>query len=491
MSGTFWSRIISELSGACILCVGDIMLDRFSYGTVSRISPESPIPVLLMDRVEQMLGGAGNVARNVSALGGRCTMVGLIGDDPSGEEVVRLLRLDPQLVPCLVCDPARPTTEKARFIAMGQQLLRVDRERTIPVAHEAEDHILEQIASCMSEADVVILSDYAKGILTDRVLKWTIDRARAASKPVIVDPKSANLGRYDGATVITPNAKEVLAATAIEPTTDAWAVKAGLLALDRCQAEAILITRGEQGMTLVRREGSFKHCPSTAREVFDVSGAGDTAVAAFALGVAVGASYEQAMEMANAAAGVAVSRRGTSTVSHADLASALAGFDGTEPEGGKLLSLEEMIQLRHGWRQEGRRVALTNGCFDLLHPGHVRLLTFARNSADRLIVALNSDESVKRLKGDGRPVRTQHARVSMLSALSPVDAIVVFDDDTPLRLIEAIRPDVLVKGADYELEQIVGADIVLGYGGEVLRCAVLPGHSTTKVIEMMQLGITE
>jgi D-beta-D-heptose 7-phosphate kinase/D-beta-D-heptose 1-phosphate adenosyltransferase len=466
-----------DWAGRHVLIVGDVMLDRYVYGDVERISPEAPIPVLRRTRETRVAGGAANVARNVVALGGRATLVGVVGRDPNGE-VLSVLCEQAGIATALVrCD--RMTTEKVRFVAGGQQLLRADGEEASALVG-AQDALVGAARAAIAEADVVVLSDYAKGVLTADVLSRVIATARERDVPVVVDPKQKDFSLYRGATVVTPNRSEIRAAVGTDPADDDAAVRAGSLALSAAEARAVLVTRGADGMTLVERAGSH-HLRSRAREVFDVSGAGDTVVACLALALAAGQPVASAAGLANAAAGVAVSKLGTATVGLDELREALSiAADAAVPA-----CLESAVRAREVWRQRGLRVGFTNGCFDLLHPGHVHLLRAARAECDRLVVGLNSDASVTALKGPGRPVRDAHSRAAVLAALRSVDLVVTFDEPTPRRLVETLVPDVLVKGSDYAKHQVVGSDVVEAAGGEVVLVDLLEGHSTTRTVDAM------
>ena len=469
-------------AGKTVLVLGDVMLDRFIYGAVDRISPEAPVPVIAVEKETAMLGGAGNVARNVAALGARAVLIGLVGQDEAGAALRGMIDAEPGLEAELVTDAGRRTTEKVRYISGSHQMLRVDREDRGPGDGAA---LLAAFEARLASADVVVLSDYAKGVLTPRVARAAIDAARAAGKPVIVDPKSRDFARYDGATLIKPNRKEAAEATGIVDNSDEASEAAGAAILAMAPGlEAALITRGGAGMTLAERGRPPVHLPATAIEVFDVSGAGDTVAATLALSVAAGASLPDAAHLANLAGGLVVAKLGTDVVTAAEL-TARAGSAEGEPGEIKIADRDHARQIVEGWRARGLKVGFTNGCFDLLHPGHVSLLSQAKAACDRLIVGLNTDASVAKLKGPTRPVQKEHGRATVLASLSSVDLVVLFDEDTPLELIKAFRPDVLVKGADYTVETVVGSDIVLGYGGKVVLAELKQGQSTTNLIARM------
>jgi D-beta-D-heptose 7-phosphate kinase/D-beta-D-heptose 1-phosphate adenosyltransferase len=477
------ARLVRRFAEARVLVLGDVMLDRYVSGSASRLSPEAPIPVLRPSARRATVGGAANVALNIATLGGRASLVGVIGDDLDGAELKRLL--DPSgIVPHLIVTHGRPTTAKTRFMVGTHQLLRLDEEITAPVDTATSDRLLDAFAEAVQAADVVVLSDYAKGVLTDVVLAGALARARALGRFVIADPKRPDLAAYRGATLLTPNEHEVRQATRIEAAEDAGAARAGRRALEDTGCEAVVVTRSANGLTLVRRDEPALHLPTRAREVADVSGAGDTLVAALAVALGAGAALPEAAALANLTAGISVGKPGTATVSREELLGVLHLEDLVATDR-KVVERAEAAQRAAAWHAHGLRVGFANGCFDLIHPGHVRLLREARARCDRLIVALNTDASVKRLKGPARPLQNETARATVMASLAPVDLVVLFDEDTPLELIRTLRPDVLVKGADYSIDQVVGADLVQSWGGSVLLVELQAGHSTTGTIRRM------
>ncbi|MDX9860358.1 MAG: D-glycero-beta-D-manno-heptose-7-phosphate kinase [Rhodospirillales bacterium] len=475
--------LVEAFGAARVLCVGDIMLDRFVTGTVERISPEAPIPVLRVEGETAMLGGAGNVLRNLAALGASCRFVGVIGGDEAGRELRALLAEHPAVTPELVVEPGRQTSIKTRFVAGTQQMLRADREDTAPLSATAGEAILDAVDRALGDCDLVVLSDYGKGVLGGGNAARIIAAARQAGRRVIVDPKGTDYGRYRGAHLLTPNRLELAQATGRPAATDDDIVAAAGQLIDTCGVEAVLATRSRDGMTLVLT-GDAHHLPTEAREVFDVSGAGDTVIATVAAALAAGADLVEAARLANVAAGIVVGKVGTAAAYAADVIAALHRQDLSGAEA-KVLTLPQALDRIAVWRRTGRTVGFTNGCFDLLHPGHVALLAKARAACDRLVVGLNSDASVGRLKGPDRPVQTEAARAAVLASLASVDLVVIFGEDTPAALIEAIRPDVLAKGADYTVETVVGADFVQAHGGRVLLIDLEPGHSTSATIARM------
>jgi len=475
---------VEKLRGTMVLCVGDAMLDRFVYGSVERISPEAPIPVLCIERETAMLGGAGNVVRNLVAVGAAPAFVSVVGDDTAGREVTRLVGEHGEIDPCIVVEPDRQTTIKTRFFASHQQLLRADRESRSPVGDAIRDQLLTRVQRLLPKAGVMVLSDYGKGVLAAPIAAELIRRAKAAGKQVIVDPKGTDYTIYAGATVVTPNRKELHEATAMPVDSDEQVVAAARHLIDTCGFEAVLVTRSQDGMSLVRADGQIHHLPAEAREVFDVSGAGDTVVATLAAALASGASLPEAAHLANVAAGIVVGKVGTAVAYANELVVALHHEDLTLGES-KIVPVAAAAELVDRWRRKGLKVGFTNGCFDLLHPGHVSILAQAKAACDRLVVGLNSDASVQRLKGPTRPVQSEASRATVLSSLATVDLVVIFGEDTPLEVIGELKPDVLVKGADYTIDKVVGADLVQSWGGKVVLAELVNGQSTTNTIKKM------
>ena len=483
-----FDKHLADLTGQTVLCIGDLMLDEFVYGEVTRISPEAPTPVIAVKRTEVMIGGAGNVARNLVALGTRCIFVGVVGDDDAGGELKKELAKIPRIDAHLVTDAGRRTTRKVRFVSEhhSAHLLRADWEPASPVDSKSEDALIAHVIKAMPKAGAVVLSDYAKGALTPRVIRAVIDAANKAGKPVVVDPKGRDYGIYRGATLITPNRQELADATHSPAQTDDQVAAAAAELGRMLGAKAVLVTRSEAGMTLVG-EGAAIHVPAYPVRVRDVSGAGDTVVAVLAAMLAMQADFESAMRAANAAAAVVVGKRGTATLSVAELRSRILPAATLAPEEKIVFDWALLDEHIAEWRRQGLRVGFTNGCFDLLHPGHVKLLAGARAACDRLVVGLNGDASVTRLKGEGRPVQPVQSRAEVLAALEAVDLVVVFDEDTPEKLIARVKPTVLVKGSDYKHEDVVGHAIVEAAGGEVILIDIVPGHSTSAMVERTRL----
>jgi D-beta-D-heptose 7-phosphate kinase/D-beta-D-heptose 1-phosphate adenosyltransferase len=464
-----------------ILVIGDVMCDIYLWGTVSRISPEAPVPVFESMERRPALGGAANVAANLRALGCEVSLLSVIGADAAGQEIRTLLDKQGIAAAWLVEDPARPTTEKTRLIAHQQQMMRLDREHRSPLDNAMSHRVCEHAQMLLPEVDGVVCSDYGKGLCTPGVLGPIFKQARDAGLPVIVDPKARDFSVYRGATVVKPNLTEVEQASGMGLEDEADIEEAAALLCRQSQAEALLVTRGKDGMSLFQPQQAPLHIPANARDVFDVTGAGDTVIAAFSMAVLSGLSFADAALLANAAAGIVVGKVGTAVVSPVELRAALQQQESTESR--KVLERDALVRVVQQHRQQGRRMVFTNGCFDLLHVGHMRYLQQARSFGDLLVVALNDDASVLRLKGEQRPLIPQAERASVLAALACVDYVTVFSEDTPLELIRLLRPEVLVKGGDYVPETVVGRDEVESYGGSVAIVPYVEGVSTTHIID--------
>ena len=469
---------LPKFSDAKVLVIGDVMLDRFWHGAATRISPEAPVPVVKVAGVDDRPGGAGNVAINLAALGVETTLSGLVGDDEHAKQLRSAIEAKGvrwSVMPC----PA-DTIVKLRVLSRNQQLIRMDFEA--PLNDYADESFLQYASNLIAEHDVVLLSDYAKGTLTN--IEALISACRALNTPVLVDPKGADFARYAGATLITPNLSEFEAVVGACHQDDKVI---SARARDLCEQhgfEAVLVTRSERGMTLQSKEGEPLHLPALAREVFDVTGAGDTVISAMAAGLASQDSLENSTRLANVAAGLVVGKVGTATVTREELQGALLQSEGDVqdlPAFG-VVTEQEAVAAVARLKAEGQRVVMTNGCFDLLHPGHVTYLSQAAALADVLIVAVNEDASVTRLKGSDRPINGIDSRMSVLAGLRSVSYVVPFSEDTPARLIEAISPDVLVKGGDYAINEIAGHEHVLESGGEVIILEFVEGFSTTATI---------
>ncbi len=469
---------LPRFNKAQVLVVGDIMLDRYWHGATARISPEAPVPVVNVQQTEDRAGGAGNVALNIAALGGGVSLLGLVGADEAAQVLQQRLQAAQ-----VFCDfesiASHPTITKLRVISRHQQLLRLDFEEAFTAADSAL--LAARAQKNIAHVGVVVLSDYNKGALlhADAI----IAAARVAGVPVLVDPKGTDFSRYRGATLLTPNLHEFETVMGV-CRSEQELVEKGHALMRELDLQALLITRGEHGMTLLEKNGARElHLPAQAREVFDVTGAGDTVIATLAAALAAGQSLPQAVVLANIAAGIVVGKLGTATVSGPELRRALQQAHGV----GRGVMTEAQLQMAlEDARANGEKIVFTNGCFDLLHPGHVTYLEDARKLGQRLVVAVNSDASVKRLKGEGRPVQPAESRMAVLAGLEAVDWVVVFEDDTPERLLTLLKPDVLVKGGDYTPEQVVGAPIVQASGGQVKVLSFVDNCSTTSIVEKIQ-----
>lgn len=480
MSETDLIPLVEALASARVLCVGDVMLDHFVYGRVERVSPEAPIPVLRVEHEVKKLGGAGNVLGNLHALGAQACFISVTGNDSAGREVGKLVAGLGGVEAHVLGDRTRTTTIKTRYIAETQQMLRADRELAAPLERGLRDELTRMVAQVLPHYQVTVISDYAKGVLADGVAAELIAASLAAGHRVVVDPKGIDYAAYRGASIIKPNRRELGEATKRAVGSEAEVVAAARALIDAHGFGAVLVSLSQDGMLLVEASGATAKFAAEAREVYDVSGAGDTVIAVLAAALAAGAPMADAARLANTAAGIVVGKVGTAVVHATELIETLVDRDVIA--GRKELPLALAADRVARWRRNGLKIGFTNGCFDLLHPGHVSLLTQARAQCDRLVVGLNSDASVQRLKGPGRPVQNEQARAAVLASLASVDLVVVFEEDTPLSLIGELKPDLLVKGADYRHDQVVGAEIVEAYGGKVLLAQLVPGFSTTATI---------
>lgn len=473
-----------------VLVVGDAMLDRYIWGEVGRISPEAPVPIVSATHQREQPGGAANVAMNIAHLGSRAVLVGFAGADENRALLDAGLRAN-GIEPALVESHSFPTITKLRILGNRQQMLRLDSERLGPRPPTEYDSLLAVALEHLKKTQVLVLSDYAKGVLSPEVCQALIVEARRLEIPVLVDPKNADFTRYRGATTICPNLSELSTAARFLLTgEDAGSLESLLLSAQNMVAkfdlEFLTATLSENGIALVR-PGSHLIAPAEARQVFDVSGAGDTVIAVLALALASGLRPETGVQLANLAAGIVVGKVGTVPVERHELLAALAPDLSLSAEN-KIVSREELVSRIAAWRANGEKVVLTNGCFDLLHVGHIAVLEQARRAGDRLVVAINSDESVAALKGPGRPIVGENERARVLAALAAVDAVTVFGEPTPLDLILLTRPDVLVKGGDYNPDTVVGAREVASWGGRVKIVPTVEGFSTTRLIERGAAG---
>ena len=474
----------TSLAGKKVLVVGDLMLDRYIWGAVQRISPEAPVPVIKQEKITNRPGGAGNVAMNLAGLGLQVQLAGWLGQDADGQLLKSLLEDKKIGTGSIQAFQDRPTTTKTRVVGGHQQMLRIDREVSLPLSQEEEQRFLNILQQALSDKpEVVVLSDYAKGALTDAVCQGLIHACKEKQIPVLVDPKGKSFSRYTGATAITPNKSEMALASGV-PATDPGFSKVGDDMRASLDLEFLIVTLGEDGIRLHAGEEPATF-PAMAREVFDVSGAGDTVVALLAAGFAGGLPLEDSIKLANLAAGIVVGKVGTVPVQQDEMLSAIhaSRFQG---ERGKVMQVDELQRRILRWKKAGETVVFTNGCFDLLHAGHVSYLESASLEGDHLVIGLNTDASVRRLKGPERPVIGEQDRARVLAALGSVDAVVLFEEDTPLNLISTLRPDVLVKGSDYQEHEVVGATEVKSWGGRVVLIDVLSGRSSSRIMEQIR-----
>ena len=475
-------ELVDGFRGREVWVVGDLMLDEYVQGAVERISPEAPVPVVRVGSSHDRLGGAANVARQVAALGARAVLAGVVGSDEAGARLLAdcaRLGIDTRAIHQ---DEAKRTTRKLRVLGQGQQLIRLDWEDPRPCDDTVAGSLIARLAAGQAP-DVVILSDYGKGMLTDGTLRRLIEDARRRGCRVLVDPKRRDLQAYRGASLLTPNLGELALAAGrrLDPDDHEAIASAALPFVIATELECMVVTLGDRGMLLVEHSGATHHVPAVRRAVSDVTGAGDTAVAVLATALAAGATLNQAAEIANIAAGLAVAEVGAVAIEPAQISHALADI-----RGGKVLSRSELASRAAGWRVAGKRVVFTNGCFDLLHAGHLSLLHGAARLGDVLVLAINSDASVRRLKGPDRPIVGENERAALLAAISCVDAVTIFDEDTPLETLKAVRPHVLVKGQDYTVEAVVGREVVEADGGRVALVPLLAEKSTSALVERIR-----
>lgn len=472
-----------DFSNCNIVVIGDAMLDRYWHGDTSRISPEAPVPVVRIDRHEERVGGAANVAVNVRTLGATTTLLSVIGEDDPGRQLLRMLQS--KEVQCdFIRSPTLNTTLKLRVLGRHQQLIRLDFEDK---QQWPAEKLIERFAPCATKTDVLILSDYAKGVLA--YPQPLIEYARKNGVMVLVDPKNADLNVYRGANVLTPNMSEF--ELAVGPcASEADIVRKGLVLVKQLSLDALLVTRGSQGMTLLEKDGKVKHIPTKAREVFDITGAGDTVIAVLAGALAAKCSLADAAELANIAAGISVGRLGTATITPEEINTELKIAQGYS-QLQNVMSQQALLATVAKLKAKGKKIVMTNGCFDILHAGHITYLQQARALGDCLIMAVNDDASIQRLKGLTRPINPLAERMQVLAALACVDFVVPFSEDTPRALIEAVSPHILVKGGDYQVSQIAGADHVLATGGQVKILPFVPGCSTTGMLERLNQTAVE
>ncbi len=473
-------QLVRDLRRPKILLLGDLILDHFVNGEVQRISPEAPIPVLDVQSEKFELGGVGNVAANVASMGGEAFCVGVMGDDIYAKILRSRLRAAGISDRYCLVEKKRPTTLKTRHTSQVHQMLRVDRETRHALSGSLLQKIVRSVPALVRRSQLVILSDYGKGALAPELIQAVIRAARAQKKIVLVDPKGKDFSRYRGATLITPNRTEAEAVTGISIEDDAACVKAAKKLIQEFQFQVAVITLGKDGVFFLTRKGEKKLIPTEARSVFDVTGAGDTVISQLGVFLANGTPLEDAIRLANIAAGIVVGKFGTATVSRKEL---LAHLDGGEAGHKKILTDKDLDAVLTALRREGRRVVFTNGCFDLLHAGHVQYLAQARSYGDALIVGVNGDRSVRKMKGDPRPFVPLEDRLAVLAGLQSVDYVIPFAQDTPKKLIERVTPDVLVKGEDWKDQGVVGREWVESHGGKVVLAKLKPGRSTSGIVD--------
>jgi len=476
---------ISNFDHCKVLVIGDLMLDEYVWGEVDRISPEAPVQVVSVQKEDYTLGGAGNVVNNLAVLGGKVSVCGVIGDAEYGDRLIRKFEELKVNITGIVRETGRVTTRKTRIIASHQHVLRIDRETKKEISAGTFERITSFIEENIPDMDVVLISDYGKGLLTNTLLKKIISVGRQHGKKILADPKGLDFLRYAGVSLLTPNKKEAAIASGIEITDDETLFKAGYNILQKSGIENLLITCGKDGMVLFEPDKSPLKIRAEARQVFDVSGAGDTVLSVIGLGIASGRSFEESAHLANTAAGIVVGKVGTATVSKEELVAALNPYADTLIL--KYKESEELFRLTKELKRKGKKIVLTNGCFDLLHAGHIMLFSASKKMGDILIVAIDDDELVKKIKGDGRPVISQKERIRILCALDSVDYVTIFSSSDDLtKLIKTIQPDVLTKGSNYTAENVFGHELVEQSGGRVVLFPVTENISTTDIINTIR-----
>lgn len=477
------TSIIPKFKDQPILVVGDLMIDEYLWGNVERISPEAPVQIVDLERTEYTLGGAGNTVRNLTSLGARVYVSSVVDNKENGSLITEELAKINVCTKGLFENPNRVSSRKTRVMAGHQQVLRIDKETRTPIERQYENKIIDFFKDNISDFDAIIVSDYMKGILTEKVLSNIITTAKEANKPIIIDPKGADYRKYVEATIITPNEKEAELASGITIMNESDLKEAGIKLLKELKTDAILITRGSKGMSLFEKNGGITDIPAVAREVYDVTGAGDTVVSMLGLGLATGLTFDKAATLSNIAAGIVVEKVGAATVTVRELEDRL---DEGKVWSSKIKTQQEIVEIIQRLHKKRKKIVFTNGCFDLLHIGHIKLLQKAKMKGDILIVGLNSDSSVQKLKGKGRPIITYSERAQILSALDCVDYVVKFVELIPLTLIKKVKPDVLVKGNDYSKEEVVGKDIVEKYGGRVELVDFIKEKSSSRIAEKIK-----
>ena len=472
-----------------ILCVGDLILDHYVHGDIDRISPEAPIPILKAnDRNYNILGGCGNVARNICSANNKCHLISIVGNDDDGLRLKEIIKKIKNLTSNLIVDPVRCTTKKTRYVCENQQILRVDKEMENPISSAIELKIIKLLKKKINDCNVIVLSDYNKGVLTNNLIKKIIKIAKDYKKILIVDPKKKDFSVYAGATFITPNLKELKGATntlgiSTKSNEDSLVLKLSKKIINKFDFKAVITTRSSNGISVVTDVGSFFHLPSEAKEVFDVSGAGDTVLAYLSSSISKGESLESSIKISNVAAGLAVAKFGTSVVSIDEIDNI------KQIKNNKVITNQDISKILKDYDGE-KIIGFTNGCFDLLHTGHISYLKSAKQKCDILILGLNSDESIKKLKGKNRPIVEQKDRVEILSSFPFVDKIVVFEEVTPIKLIKKIKPNIIFKGKDYKKKDVVGFYESKKWHGRVILIDFVENKSTTNLIERIKTSVT-
>ncbi|MBW1867263.1 MAG: D-glycero-beta-D-manno-heptose-7-phosphate kinase [Deltaproteobacteria bacterium] len=467
-----------------VLVVGDLMMDEYLWGDVDRISPEAPVQVVAVNREEFTLGGSGNVVNNLAALGARVSAVGVIGTGSDGRLLLEQFNALGVNAKGIIQEPNRPTTRKTRIIAAHQHVLRIDRETRKEISGDNFVAMTKAIIDQIPKVDVVLISDYGKGVVTPTLIAKIVETAKKHNRCVIADPKGLDFTKYAGVSLITPNRKEAALAAGVEITDNAGLVRAAEKILSAVNIKSLLITCGSDGMVLFEKNKPPYRIKSKARQVFDVSGAGDTVLSTFGLAVAAGLSFKQSANIANTAAGIVVGKLGTATISQKELTEALSGGSDSEPP--KFVPLDKLEPLIAGIREKGQKIVLTNGCFDFLHAGHIKLFSTSRRLGDVLIVAIDDDQSVRTLKGEGRPVIDARQRIQILSALDSINHVVLFSSDELDRLIELIRPDILTKGSNYASDEVTGHQLVEKLGGRVEMIPIDDRISSSRIINTIK-----
>ena len=471
---------ISKFADCHLLVIGDLMIDEYVWGNVARISPEAPVQVVSVKNEEYTLGGSGNVVNNLVTLGAKVSVLGVIGTDSDGEllqDKLKALGVDTRGI---IQEPKRPTTKKTRIIAERQQVLRIDRESRRQIAPKTLASLIKQVEAIIPEVDVILISDYGKGLITPSLIAKLVSIAKTHGKLTIADPKGLDFSKYAGVSLITPNKKEASLASGVEFGDEESLTAIGKNLLQKVDIQYLLITCGKDGMVFFESGHPPYRIETRAREVYDVSGAGDTVISVLGLGIAAGLPFHEAIGLANTAAGIVVGKVGTATVTPRELTQTLEQSPAETTS--KYRFLDELSELCKKLRKDRKRIVLTNGCFDLLHVGHIKLLSASKELGDILIVAIDDDDSVTRLKGTGRPVISADERVRILSALDSIDYVLVFSSDELATVLETLRPDVLTKGSDYESEDVRGREIVESYDGQVVLIPLSEEISATQII---------